>query len=116
MKKTNRLKYWEDELKKYGDVGGVGVVKPSNPPSLTPPGNSKNTDSKNPLDIYNDYIKESNTPSAPDLVANPKLPHLFRRILLIKTKGLLRLIEVNFSIVTLSELWAADFQVVKKAV
>lgn len=74
MKKTNRLKYWEDELKKYGDVGGVGVVKPSNPPSLTPPGNSKNTDSKNPLDIYNDYIKESNTPSAPDLVANPKLP------------------------------------------
>lgn len=74
MKKTNRLKYWEDELKKYGDVGGVGVVKPSNPPSLTPPGNSKNTGSKNPLDIYNDYIKESNTPSAPDLVANPKLP------------------------------------------
>jgi hypothetical protein len=74
MKKTNRLKYWEDELKKYGDVGGVGVVKPSNPPSLTPPGNSKNTDSKNPLDIYNDYIKESNTPSAPDLAVNPKLP------------------------------------------
>ena len=74
MKKTNRLKYWEDELKKYGDVGGVGVVKPSNPPSLETPGNSKNTGSKNPLDIYNDYIKESNTPSAPDLVANPKLP------------------------------------------
>jgi hypothetical protein len=74
MKKTNRLKYWEDELKKYGDVGGVGVVKPLNPPSLTPPGNSKNTDSKNPLDIYNDYIKESNTPSAPDLAVNPKLP------------------------------------------
>lgn len=74
MKKTNRLKYWEDELKKYGDVGGVGVVKPSNPPSLVPPGNSKNTDSKNPLDIYNDYIKESNTPSAPDLAVNPKLP------------------------------------------
>lgn len=74
MKKTNRLKYWEDELKKYGDVGGVGVAKPSNPPSLETPGNSKNTGSKNPLDIYNDYIKESNTPSAPDLVANPKLP------------------------------------------
>lgn len=74
MKKTNRLKYWEDELKKYGDVGGVGVVKPSNPPSLAAPGNSKNTGSKNPLDIYNDYIKESNTPSTPDLAVNPKLP------------------------------------------
>ena len=74
MKKTNRLTYWEDELKKYGDVGGAGVVKPSNPPSLAAPGNSKNTGSKNPLDIYNDYIKESNTPSAPDLAVNPKLP------------------------------------------
>ena len=74
MKKTNRLTYWEDELKKYGDIGGVGVVKPSNPPSLATPGNSKNTGSKNPLDIYNDYIKESNTPSTPDLAANPKLP------------------------------------------
>lgn len=65
--KNNRYNFWNDELKKYGELSkNSGNIKDSISPALTTPGSSK-TKSNNPLDIYKDYIKGVNKPSTPDL-------------------------------------------------
>lgn len=63
MKKMNRVNFWENELQKYGEFGknSVGASTPtlySAPKlnSVNSASNSKSTESKNPLAVYNAYI------------------------------------------------------------